>query len=648
MESSAKTCVPVRESDLQQYADQCTARLRSVSWTPKVARDTKRTGDRELSFSTIGSSQDTVSVLKCAQEVSRDLLLVNEDIHHVLIVVRKGMQIGSYLSAVYTKASGLDNLARLNGENRLEGEHKPRFRDMTFTAAAIAAFGTAYYVTWELERYKTQELSSVRMEFKGIPELSLQDPIRAIQCLTYYYGAYLGKSGIVKTPLDFIKLSQLYFQAVLDEIKMQEKSFTHTDAFTQICYKLADSEFSVSGFEVDLGSSRVSVEFNRVKFEEIVGNRDAKHKAMRLTQRLACFDPETKRNVMAEFKAIPQLRLGKGKPGTGKTMQIGLTATKLEEYCQRREVPFLYWPMPDTIVSTFQGGSAERMMDWMRPLRDMSRIIYAPIDDAEHNLEERTRQGVSAGVREVIAVFLRNTEGASVINRGNWAIELFTNIPDQLDRAVLSRVLDRFDIEGAITYEDFIDQDYLWWSKYKEYDESFVNMSDPSDYEYMVNQKSVQSLSIIYMDAHRGPTEPRLREIFDRVKKQYKLTNHSFFGKLYAEVQKEFPFFSSRDARNIQHAVNERVMDFDLPEEWFDNLELFFRQPYERQRAMVVELMRQTMKGLSFAEIRLQEASRYLDTTVSIMDQGRERQITERILQLEIDIEARRRLLPAA
>ena len=35
-----------------------------------------------------------------------------------------------------------------------------------------------------------------------------------------------------------------------------------------------------------------------------------------------------------------------------------------------------------------------------------NKIIFAPVDDAENNLEERTRKGVSAGVRELIGVFL--------------------------------------------------------------------------------------------------------------------------------------------------------------------------------------------------------------------------------------------------
>ena len=83
----------------------------------------------------------------------------------------------------------------------------------------------------------------------------------------------------------------------------------------------------------------------------------------------------------------------------------------------------------------------------------------------ENNLQERTAQGVSAGVKEVIGVFLRYTEGAYAVNYGNSSIGLFTNLPEMLDKAVISRVQGRFKIDGARTTNDFLDQDYLWWRK---------------------------------------------------------------------------------------------------------------------------------------------------------------------------------------
>jgi hypothetical protein len=220
---------------------------------------------------------------------------------------------------------------------------------------------------------------------------------------------------------------------------------------------------------------------------------------------------------MYDLGGLSLVNLGHGEPGTGKSMIIAAVATLLADHCKTLGIPFLFWPMPDTIVSTFQGGSAERMMKWMSVTRDPTRIIYAPIDDAENNLEERTRQGVSAGVREVIAVFLRNTEGAYAVHRGNCLIELYTNLPDQIDRAVMSRIIQRTYIGGAKDWHDFLDQDHLWWKRYRDLDPAFVGLADPPDYAYLADQRQVRSLTEVGRVAD-APAEASIRTIFARVR----------------------------------------------------------------------------------------------------------------------------------
>ena len=63
---------------------------------------------------------------------------------------------------------------------------------------------------------------------------------------------------------------------------------------------------------------------------------------------------------------------------------------------------------------------------------------------------------------------------------------------------MLSRIRDRFYIGGAMTPEDFLDQDYLWWRKFREMAPDFINMEDPPDHVYLAGQQSAQSLSDIY------------------------------------------------------------------------------------------------------------------------------------------------------
>jgi hypothetical protein len=324
-------------------------------------------------------------------------------------------------------------------------------------------------------------------------------------------------------------------------------------------------------------------------------------------------------------------------------MLIAATATFLQDMCERIGRNFLFWPLPENIISTYQGGSAERAAEWFRPMQDTTKIVFAPIDDAENNLEERTRQGVSAGVREFIGVFLRNTEGAYAVNHGNKLISLFTNIPDQLDKAVLSRIQYRVAIDGAKSQEDFLDQDYLWWRKFDQLMPGFVGMKDPEGYRYLAAQEPVRSLGAI----ESGPysfKEDGIREVYELTLRQADPNEHRFFGLFYTEVMARYPFFSSRDLRNIQKAVDARVIDVDFPESWMEHPEEFFRKDYDSKLHMLRDLIRSNLGSLSFAELRLREALNYLETALRIHASGRERDIEQARERMLIQREAMERL----
>ena len=274
----------------------------------------------------------------------------------------------------------------------------------------------------------------------------------------------------------------------------------------------------------------------------------------------------------------------------------------------------------------------------MKPLQDPTKLIFAPIDDAENNLQERTAQGVSAGVKEVIGVFLRYTEGAYAVNYGNSSVGLFTNLPEMLDKAVISRIQGRFKIDGARTIPDFLDQDYIWWRKLDKTLPNFVNMENP-DYEWLSEQGLAKNLGEILKHTEK-PTVNRVLEIYENVEKQYKDKQHIFYAELYKEIQKVFPFFSSRDIRNIQKAVSMRLTDFDLPEEWLSNPELFLQKDYDTKFTMLQDVMRQNMKGLDFKDIRRQEVIRYIDNFATIADTDFKRKVDQRVKELNIRMAA--------
>jgi hypothetical protein len=217
---------------------------------------------------------------------------------------------------------------------------------------------------------------------------------------------------------------------------------------------------------------------------------------------------------------------------------------------------------------------------------------------------------------------------------------LFTNLPEMLDKAVISRVQGRFKIDGARSEHDFIDQDYIWWKKLKDTMPDFVNMDDPETYKYLSDQGLAKTMGEI-LNTVEKPSEERVHDTFNKVEKLHETNDHMFYASLYKEIQNIFPFFSSRDVRNIQSAISLRLTDFDLEQDWFENPEKYFKKDYETKFNMLQELMKSNMKGLNFSDIRRQEVIRYLDNVASIADTDFKRKVDSRVNQLNIETEAR-------
>lgn len=639
---------PIKQNELDMLRDEATSYIKSVQWEQgqRAKHKDKDAKDESillyLSRAKGNGGTELTSVSKTVLELKKRLLpesiAIPVHLNQTLYVVQEGITLGIWIKDSYYDASGLSTLSE--NKSALDNSGKREYESKMQTATAFMLFSMAYKILHDLRSVASDDLSVMKNKFAGIPEVSLMSPLKGISCALFYYEKYLGHPEMITKDKDVVDFTVVFFEALIAEIQMRKSSLEYTETITDRTYKLENSEFAVSGWDNVFQGAAKSVEFNKIQFEQIVGNRDAKHFARRLTERMLSYDFEAKKNPFQELGGFMPVFMGYGIPGTGKSMLIAAIATRLKEHCDNLEIPFLFHPMPDTLISTFQGGSAEKMVEWMKPLQDPSKLIFAPIDDAENNLQERTAQGVSAGVKEVIGVFLRYTEGAYAVNYGNSSIGLFTNLPEMLDKAVISRVQGRFKIDGARTEHDFLDQDHLWWRKFDDTMPDFVNMQGPNEYNYLQNQGLAKNMGEILKVSDK-PTEERVLEVYDKVEQRFKTNEHLFFANLYLEIQKIFPFFSSRDVRNIQSAISLRLTDFDLEKDWFENPELYFKKDYDTKFNMLQELMRANMKGLDFSEIRRQEVVRYLDNVATIADTDFKRKVDARVNQLNIDREAR-------
>lgn len=642
MNQPETSLIPIKQEELDTFKEEITGYLKHVSW--KSDANNFKTAEIDLTFlsgnKALGVEEtDELSILKNAIRISDDRILLSNSVNFLLNAIREGYCIGRHLGKLYEKSSGLEQLLERNKNQSLHQSELPEFHDKTQTQAAILLFTAANYMTYILSQHRAEEVSAINIDFGGVPEVNINRPTQAMNSSLYYFAAYMERSKVINNELELLKLASLYFSRLSDEVILRKDSLKYTDFFTNNHYKLENSEFVVQGFEPTHSSSAVSMSFNKIRMEQIIANKEAKHMFKRYVERLLCYDVKTGKNPMLELGGLPSVTMADGKPGTGKSMLIAATATMLQEKCEQLGIPFLFWPLPENIISTYQGGSAERAMEWFRPMQDKNKIIFAPIDDAENNLEERTRRGVSAGVREFIGVFLRNTEGAYAINNGNRLISLFTNIPDQIDKAVLSRIQSRTSIDGAKTKEDFIDQDYIWWKKYKKLMPDFVDAKDPQNYEFMASQTDITSLSSLYNTEYAFIND-EVKDIYDSTLSNLNPKSHDFFGVFYQNVQKKYPFFSSRDLRNIQKAVDSRIIDFDLPTEWWDDLDAFFKQDYDFKLDKLRDLMKHNMGQSTFSDIRLREALFYIDTAVRINETGINREIEQRAKEMMINKKA--------
>lgn len=635
---------PIQLSELEQYRQEATRFLISTSWEQSMRarnKDGNKPNDVLLFLSRAtggadsagGEKTETFSTMKMLMKrLLPNAIALPPALSQTSYALQEAIAIGCWVRDSYYDASGISTLRE--NQSNLDANGKREFESKMQTGTAFMLFSIASFALHNLRGQASSDLSVMKNKFAGLPEVSIITPSKGISCMLYYYNKYLNHPDVILSDKDVIDLSVVFFEALINEINQRKVSLAHTESMTDRTYKLENSDFVVSGWETIGSDDAVSIEFNKIRFEQIVGNKDAKHFARRLTERMLSYDFTAQKNPFQELGGFMPVFMGYGIPGTGKSMLIAAIATKLQEHAQQLDIPFLFHPMPDTLISTFQGGSAERMVEWMKPMQDPTKLIFAPIDDAENNLQERTQQGVSAGVKEVIGVFLRYTEGAYAVNYGNSSIGLFTNLPEMLDKAVISRIQGRFKIDGAQRVNDFLDQDYIWWNKLNENVDGFVNMINPK-YEFLSDQKMVKHMGEV-LDSIAEPKETAIANAFNIAKSESALTEHSFFAKLYKETQKSFPFFSSRDVRNIQSAISLRLTDFDLEPDWLDNPEKFIQKDYDTKFNMLRELMQSNMKGLSFADIRLQEVIRYLDNYATIADTDFKRKVDEQVQRNKI------------
>src|SRR5215468_5913526 len=115
---ASQAAIPIEQRQLREFAERANRLLQQVKWTPKVpppASVPSPPGTPQWrDSSTTPAVEQRVSLLQVAHQLSRDPVLLSDDAHRVMSVIRRGIQIGAHLSKLYGKASNLETLIEQN------------------------------------------------------------------------------------------------------------------------------------------------------------------------------------------------------------------------------------------------------------------------------------------------------------------------------------------------------------------------------------------------------------------------------------------------------------------------------------------------------------------------------------------------------
>lgn len=544
----------------------------------------------------------------------------------VLNALRRALSIALAVAENYASVSGLGDLKRANLGGALPSGRKVEFAELLAAEALITLHVFANATAYLLSAHQTE----VTVEVGEVEEVLTDNGQTAL------HGALweLDQDIAAHAPDDvhLVAVVTAYAEALMEKVALRAQNAPRLGPFLAASWRVEADDFTVQGFSPATKAKSTTLTMTFKKPHEVVGNHIAKYQAMKLAKMLMAYDFDRRLNPFAELGGFIFTFMGDGKPGTGKTTLIQMMAGLLNDYCQGAGYPFRYQNLSTDNIDSYQGKSGQNAKAFINSVLDPSVIGFGTIDDIDQLAGKRGDRQSSSGQLEITAVLMESFAGANTVVRGNCTFGMFSNYPENVDDALRQRAGARFLVDGPQTREDYVDILYLLMGK---------NHDIPVGQHEVFSAQEIKKAVAASFEGHARPHEPGLMEVFDRVQTEIgALDTVAKLGTYLKAIQEADDRFTGRAIKNITDAVKVRAMDFELPDEWMENPDLFLFKDYDTKTAMIADL-----RVPITTDMVVQEINRYADSEFRYADKSDEVAIEAMVRDFGRQEEAKRRWL---
>ena len=631
----------LKEEEIVKHYGAAENMLGGVDHTPRIAKAKEgkaverssgvSTGARRFRSTTPGlvtrstARPEGVRLIERVEGVGEDALpsALQATVLHGL---RRALAIGLAVGEAYGEATGLAELKKENLAGRLPAAKKAEFGDLLAAEALATLFSFANATAFLLSSSATEttvEIGAVEEVLTDNAQLALHG---ALWELDQDIAAFADDDAkLTETVLAFA-------EQLMEKVSLRSQNTPRLEAFNSASYRVEADDLTINGFTPARAGKGSTLTMTFKKPNEVVGNHIAKYQSMKLAKMLMAYDFERKLNPFAELGGFIFTFMGDGKPGTGKTTLIQMMAGLVQGYCETAGYPFRYQNLSTDNIDSYQGKSGQNAKAFINNIIDPNVIGFGTIDDIDQLAGKRGDRQSSAGQLEITAVLMESFAGANTVVRGNCTFGMFSNYPENVDDALRQRAGARFLVDGPITRDDYIDILFLLMGKNHD-----IPLGEHEAYAAQQIKKAVAAS----FEGHSKPHEEGLLRVYEKVSKDIgKLDTIAKLGTYLKGIQEADERFTGRAIKNITDAVKVRAMDFELPDEWMEEPDLFLFKPYAEKLGMIEEL-----RVPITVEMVIQEINRYADSEFRYADKSDEIAIENMVRDYGRSEEAKRRYL---